>query len=174
VNSRNTFGLILTFIAHILLQVFFAQKITLFEVAFCFIYVNYLLTLPYTIGRVNLLLIAFLLGVLIDGFRNTLGINAAACVLIAYIRPYWVQLLATRSNVDKETLDEVSIRETNFVWFSLYTSVLIVIHHFVLFFLEAFSMRLLLLTLEKVALSSIFTFFCVILIQYLFYSSNKK
>jgi hypothetical protein len=82
-----------------------------------------------------MLLLAFVLGGIIDVFSHSYGIHMAATVLVAFIRPYIMGLFASREDMEKS-----APTYRNFgVSFLKYASLIVVIHHFVLFSLEAFS-----------------------------------
>ena len=165
---------ILQAVAYLFFQVFIGRKLILFDVAFCFVYVGFLLSYSYDVGRVNFMFIAFAYGFVLDVFYDTLGMHTAACVLLAYLRPYLIKLLSARSNLDTDSLSEISIRELNFSWFATYAFLLILLHHSALFLIEAATLQLLYLSLKKTLFSTLFTFLAVILLQYMFFSPRRR
>ena len=144
----------------------------LFDVGFCFVYIAFLLLLPFDISRVMLLILGFSTGVLVDVFYDTIGIHAAACTLLAYIRPYVIMVTTPRGGY--ETNMRLSLQGMGNDWFIPYILILTFIHHSVLFFLEAIQLDLFLFTLLKVVSSTLFTCVVIVLIQYLFYSSKSR
>ncbi|MGD1839677.1 MAG: Rod shape-determining protein MreD [Thermonemataceae bacterium] len=173
-NQQGIFPQLLGFIGYIVFQVFFARKMILFETAFCFTYVGFLLGLPYRANRIYLLLIAFLTGLIIDAFYDTLGIHIAACLLLAYVRPFVVNTLVVRSNVNRDLITEVSVRELGSSLFATYATLLIFIHHSIIFFIEAGTIQLLAFSLKRVIFSTIFTLITVIIVQYLFLTPKRR
>ena len=164
-NSTNPIRQIILFIIYVFVQAFFAKNLELFGLAFCFIYINYLLIYPIDVDKVVFLLIGFGLGFVIDIFYDTLGIHSAACVLIAYIRPFVIRFMTT-----KQELFGISIKEAGLRWFFTYSLILVSIHHLVLFILQRFNFQMFGGTLLKVIASTAMTVFVVIIIQYSFYS----
>jgi len=152
-------------------QVLLMRNMVLFNTAFCFIYVAFLLFLPIQMPKVPLLILAFLAGITIDVFYDTVGINAAACVLLAYLRPYVLALLTPRDDYEKN--HSVNVHIMGWRWFTVYSLFLIFMHHLALFFLELGSFRALGFTLIKIFLSTLFTFLVIIIIQLLFFSSRR-
>ncbi len=72
----------LQFFVFIALQILLMQNLVLFNTAFCFIYIAFLLFLPIQLPTVILLLLAFTTGFTVDIFYDTVGIHAApACCL---------------------------------------------------------------------------------------------
>ncbi|MCU0444428.1 MAG: Rod shape-determining protein MreD [Microscillaceae bacterium] len=164
-NNLSVVGQTITFFIYIFIQVFFAKHLELFGVAFCFMYVNYLLIMPIQTDRLVMLLTAFLLGLLVDMFYDTLGIHSFACVFIAYFRPFLISFLS------KEDIFALSIKETGLVWFVRYAGILLFVHHFWLFFLQQFNFSMFLATLLKVSASTLFTLLVCLMVQYMFSSS---
>lgn len=153
-------------------QVLLVRNLVLFNTAFCFIYIAFLLLLPIQMPRVSLLLIAFITGITIDVFYDTVGINAAACVLLAFLRPYVLLLLTPRDDYEKN--DSVNVHIMGWRWFLVYSLFLIFIHHIALFFLELGSFRAVGFTMLKVILSTVFTFIVLVIVQLLFFSGKRS
>ena len=144
----------------------------LFDVGFCFVYIAFLLLLPFDISKVMLLILGFSTGVLVDVFYDTIGIHAAACTLLAYIRPYVIMFTTPRGGYEANM--RLSLQGMGNDWFIPYILILTFIHHSVLFFLEAIQLDLFLFTLSKAVSSTLFTCVVIVLVQYLFYSSKSR
>lgn len=166
-SNRTYISVIISFFAYVLLQGLLLKNFILFDTAFCFLYVAFILLLPLELGPLGLMLIAFVTGFSIDLFYDSLGVNAAASVFISFIRPYWLSLITPRGGY--EEIEIPNLKTMDFGWFFTYALPLIFIHHFVLFFLEAGGFALFFFTLSKVFFSTLLTFFVIILTQYLFY-----
>src|SRR5882757_2509956 len=92
---------IIRFAFFILVQVFVLDKVPpLHQMVTPYIYFLFILWLPFRLGRTWLMLIAFALGFTMDSFRHNYGFHTAACVLIAYLRPYLVNLLIPQEGAD--------------------------------------------------------------------------
>ena len=159
------------FLIFLSLQVLLLRNLVLFDTAFCYLYIGFLLFLPIQMPKVLLLVLAFLSGLTIDIFYDTIGINAAASVLLAYLRPYVLLVLTPRDDYEKS--DSVNVHVMGWRWFSVYTLFLVFIHHLALFFLELGSFREVGFTLVKVVVSTIFTFLVLVIIQLLFFSTRR-
>ena len=64
------------------------------------LYFLFILWLPFIVTPRWLLLIGFVTGLTVDYFTQTPGLHAAACVLIAYARPFLITLLTPRDSAD--------------------------------------------------------------------------
>ncbi len=148
-------------------QVILFKDISLFNTALCFPYIAFILLLPFEIGPLLLMTISFSLGLGVDIFYDSQGLNAAACTFIAFIRPWWLSSITPRGGY--EEVDVPKLKNLGFAWFFTYTAPLIFIHHAILFFVEAGGFHLFFSTLSNVFFSSVFTFFIIVISQHLFY-----
>ncbi len=163
----------LYFLLFAALQVLLFLHLSLFDGrALCFIYIAFILMLPYQTPPVFLILIGLFTGIFVDIFYNSLGIHAAATVLVAYLRPYIVNMLTPRGGYDDGVT--ISIGSLGLQWFVSYAAIIILIHHAFLFFIWSLGYNSILLTLEKILASAIFTLVMVILVQYLIQSPRKN
>lgn len=170
---NSSFGIqhIIQFILFVLLQTLLMDNLVLFSMGFCFIYIAFVLFLPIDINRVWLLLLAFIAGFTVDMFYDTMGIHAAASVLLAFLRPHILNLLTPRDGYDAN--DSVNIHVMGKSWFSTYALILILAHHTAVFFLETISFNDIWYTLAKILLSTLFTFVVMVILQLLFFSVKR-
>ncbi|MFN3403400.1 MAG: Rod shape-determining protein MreD [Cytophagaceae bacterium] len=147
------------------LQILIFRNFALFNYAFCFVYVGFIILLPYEIPVIASLLMAFIFGAIIDVFYDTIGMHAAASVLITYMRPYIVNLLTPRGGYDATI--EISARSLGWQWFFSYSAIMILIHHTALFAIEAWGLDLFFRMIGKIFFSTVFTLSVFLSIQYL-------
>ena len=120
----------------ILVQVFVLNKIPhLHRFIIPLLYFLFILWLPFSITRIGLLLVGFVTGLILDYFTMTPGLHTAACVLIAYVRPFVINLL-----IPKDTAEfnyrEPSPRGMGWAPYTVYVFVLTLLHHTYLVLLE--------------------------------------
>lgn len=139
-----------------------------------YLYVMFILLLPFDISRPQSLIIAFLLGYSVDLFAGTPGMHAFASVFAAFSRPFLISSLSKRDDDDIET--RPTIRSMGIRWILYYSSILVLIHHSVYFFIESFRITEFFQTLSRSLLSSLLTVVMILLVQFLFFSSigSKK
>lgn len=171
-NSRDYILQIFYFVLYMALQIFLMRNMVLFDVSFCFVYIAFILLLPFDTSPLLLLFIGFGTGLLVDVFYDTLGIHAAATTLVAYFRPYLIRFNTPRGGYEQNV--KLSLQSMGMEWFAPYSLVLIFMHHAMLFFVEASQINLFFFTTLKVLASTAFTFVVVILIQYLLTSSKNR
>lgn len=164
---RNAFR----FIGLLLLQVLVFDNIRFGQYIHPYLYVLFLMLLPFQTPKWLLLLAGFFMGLGVDIFNKTPGLNAAASVFLTFVRPFVINL-TTRKN-DIQDRFEPSPSEMGFKWFVVYALILLIIHNLSLFLLEAFSLRLLGQTLLQVLLSVPVSLFMIMLVVYLFKPFKK-
>lgn len=133
-----------------------------------YVYVLFIVFFPVKNNRMLIIFLAFLMGLTIDLFSDSGGIHAAASVTIAFIRPV-VLKFAFGALYEHQT---IKFSNVDFGTRITYISILVVIHHFILFLLEIFNFSKILLVLQKTLFSSIFTILLCILFTIIF--SRKK
>ena len=160
----------LRFFVLILVQVLLLNNIQLGGYINPYLYVLFILLLPLETPNWLLLLLAFILGLGIDMFTNTMGMHAAACVFMAYCRPYITKLISPRDGYDMDT--PPTLQNLGLNWFLTYSIVLVLLHHLFLFYIEVFRLHEFFSTLLRVLLSSILTVTLILISQYLFYKTK--
>ncbi len=170
-DNRYTFVQIFYLVVYVLLQVVFLRNVVLFDKAFCFAYIAFLLLIPLEAGTLVIMLIGFVTGLIMDVFYDSLGIHAASCVLIMFLRPYVINLLTPIGGYDGGVIP--SLKMMGVEWFSPYAFILIFIHHIALFFIEVGGFSMFFFTLSKAFFSAILTFTVILIIQYMFYSDRR-
>jgi rod shape-determining protein MreD len=148
----------------VLFQVFILNNLQFSGYINPYMYVLFILLLPFETPGWLLLSLAFVLGISIDIFANTPGLHASATVLMAWLRPMVLDYFAPRDGYVPGTYPRVYYY--GLAWFFQYSAILIFAHHFTLFYIEIFRLSDFLLTLRRVVFSGIFTLFLVVLSQF--------
>jgi hypothetical protein len=128
--------------------------------------------LPINMNKGWVILIAFATGLIVDTFYDSMGINAAACVFMAFVRPWVLRLYAPKG--EYEATSKPTLNSMGFGWILSYMGTLILVHHFLLFYLEAYTFSGFFTTLAKVILSSVATIILVLLSQFFMQKSTAK
>ena len=120
----------------VLVQVYVLNKIPhLHRYIVPYLYFLSILWLPFSISRLGLLLTGFATGLLLDYFTNTPGLHAAACVLIAYARPFVITILLPKDTTEFN-YREPSPRAMGWAPYTVYVFVLTLLHNIYLLLLE--------------------------------------
>lgn len=163
---------IIRFFLLVLVQVLIIKNIELGRFINPFIYVLFIIVLPFETPKWLLLVSGFILGISIDMFYDTSGMHAAASVLMAYARPGILKLFSPRDGYESGT--QPTIQYLGVPWFLSYAGILILLHHLILFYIEIFRLNEFFSTFFRVIVSSIFTLILIVISQYLFYRKKEQ
>jgi len=154
------------------IQVLVIKNIELGRFINPFIYVLFIIGLPFETPKWLLLFSGFVMGITIDLFYDTAGMHAAACVFIAYLRPGLLKLFSPRDGYEFGT--QPTIQYLGIPWFLSYSGILILLHHLILFYIEVFRFSEFFSTFFRVIVSSVFTVLLVVISQYLFHRKKAQ
>ena len=161
---------IIRFLTLLFFQVALCNNILLFDLIEPQIYIIFILLYPLASDRTQFILISFFLGLCIDFFENTGGAHAAACLVIAYIRPFIIAS-SFGNNYEEQNLKlnkDVGRKHL------LYVFLLCFIHHIVLYSLEVFDFNFISYTLLQTIGGSLFSSILIITLISLFYNKSSK
>ncbi|MEK6616388.1 MAG: rod shape-determining protein MreD [Bacteroidota bacterium] len=157
---------IIRFIFLVFFQVLILNNIQLSGYLNPFLYVLFILMLPFQTPNWLVLVLAFVLGISIDIFSDTGGLHAASSMFMAFLRQPILKLISPRDGYD--AIQKPTIQQFGFGWFFSYAGILVVIHHFFLFYMEAFHFTQFFSTFLRVILSSLFTLTLIFISQFFF------
>ncbi len=153
----------------VFLQIVVFNQINLFGYINPFIYIIFIFLFPIRKNISWLLILGFALGLFIDIFSDSGGINTAATVFIAFIRLPILKAIMRKSDFDYLLFNILSLSTGKFF---AYISVLTLIHHFIIFSLEYFNVNAIVDILVNTIFTSILTV-VVSLFGILLFSKNK-
>lgn len=162
INSVFRFGLI--FIVLLLLQVVLFNNIQFSGYVNPYVYILFILLLPVEVPAWIILPLAFITGMILDIFTGSPGMHASATVFSAFVRPHVLRLVAPRDGYESRA--EPSIVNYGVRWFLVYTILMVLVHHTVLFYLEVFRFADFFRTFLRVILSSVFTITFIMILEY--------
>ncbi|MEL5895095.1 rod shape-determining protein MreD [Bacteroides sp. GD17] len=150
------------FIGLVLLQVLILNNVHIAGYATPFLYIYLILKFESDTPRNALMLWAFCLGLAVDVFSDTPGMNAAATVLLAFLRPTFLRLF-----VPRDTLESIvpSIRTMGVSPFLKYLVVSVFVHHGVLLTIEFFSFAHMGTLLLRIVASTLLTVVCIMAVE---------
>lgn len=164
---------IVRFSLFILVQVFVLNQVPpLHHLVTPYVYYLFILWLPFKMGRRTVMVLAFALGFCLDCFTKTYGLHAAPCVLIAYFRPFLINLLISQEGAETN-YNEPSIKSMGFTPYFTYIAILTLLHHSLLFFLEALQSGGYLYFIIKTLLSAAVSLVLVFLTELLFVRKQR-
>ncbi|TRX37079.1 rod shape-determining protein MreD [Flavobacterium restrictum] len=160
---------ILRFILLLAVQVIVFNNMNFLGYISPFPYILFIILYPVNGNKTGLLLSSFLLGLIMDLFSNSGGVHATACLSLAYLRPY-IFKFSFGLSYEYQTVklnDVVTPERFSFIL------VAVLLHHLILFILEAFQFSIILDVLLRTLLSTVFTIILCVTIIYLI-KPNKR
>lgn len=143
----------------VLLQVLLFNHLQIAGWGFPMIYVLILMNLPANTPRWAEMLIGAVLGLIFDVFNTSLGVNMAACVAFTFIRPI---ILAHLVQDLERVKGEVYIRSIGTIEYIRTLVFLTVLHHLMVFSLEAWSLHNWWMVIIQTLISSLMTLTIII------------
>lgn len=170
---RSVLKYVFRFSFLIMIQVFVLDKIRIHNMVTPYLYFLFILWLPFNIKTPLLLLLSFFLGFTVDAFRHHPGFHAAACVLMAYIRPYVISLLipqeGAESNYEEPSFQSMGGK----LPYLIYAGFLIFLHNIWLFTLQAWQFGDLLYFFGKTLISTLISILIVLTTELIFNRNQK-
>ena len=163
---------IIRFVVLVLLQVLVINHIRLGGYVHPYIYLIFIMLLPFSTPKWQLLALGFILGLTLDLFTGTPGLHAGATTLMAFCRPSIIKLVS--GNQKFENITEPNLGQLGGIWFFRYALCMVLIHHFALFFLESFSFRLMGQVLLRILLSVPVSIFLIMMILFIFKTEKRR
>jgi rod shape-determining protein MreD len=164
---------ILRFVLLILVQAFVLDKIHVHQMVTPYLYLLFILWMPFKLNRTMQMVLAFILGFTLDSFRHQPGFHTAACVLIAYIRPFLINVLIPQEGAEAN-YEEPSARSMGGLMpYLVYAGILTLLHHAWLFFLEAMQFGNIWYFIMKTLLSTVISLVLILIAELLFSRKQK-
>ena len=159
---------IFRFIFFILVQAYVLDKVPpLHQYVKPILYFLFILWLPFSINRSMQMIIAFIFGLCMDYFTGTPGMHAIPCVLIAYFRPFLLNVLLSQEKTEV-SYAEPSITSLGWAQYSIYIVVLTFVHHACLVLIEWLQFGNFIFFIGKVSASTAVSILLIFVTEMLF------
>ena len=129
------------------------SKVMLLGVAMPIVFIYVILRLPASLHVNWVLTVSFVMGLIVDVFNDTPGMNALSCTILAALRHPVFEAYAPR-DIQQDVLLP-SMAAMGAPSFIKYAFTLVLLYAALLFVLQAFTLRDWLLTAERVAASTV-------------------
>jgi rod shape-determining protein MreD len=146
------------------LQLLVFNNIVISGVYIPFVYILFLIILPFDVNKLFLITSAFIIGTIQDIFSATIGIHSFATVFAAFIRPSVLSAYTPPSGYDQGQF--LGIRTFGAGWFIKYALTLILIHAFILYSIDFFDLTMILKIIGRAFISSFVSLIFILAIQY--------
>jgi len=155
----------------VLLQVLFLNRICLFGYVTPLYYIWLIIRFDSSMKRYSTLLWAFFLGLIIDMFSGTPGLNAASATLLAMFQPGILKLFVPLDRHDVLVPGAVSMGGRPFAGYILLMTVL---HHTVYYILRSIPLNDWTMLVLKVVFSTLLTFVLMLVTEHVSKGSVSK
>lgn len=137
-----------------------------FRYLYIIVFPIFIFLLPMRTPVPLVLLLGFLVGFFVDVLYDTWGVHTSAAVFTAYVRSFVFKILEPRGgyNVNLSPTAE----NLGFNWFMQYSSIMMFLHLFFYFSVEAFTFVYIVDILLKTIVSFIFSMLFVLVFQLIF------
>jgi rod shape-determining protein MreD len=169
--SSSGIGRIFLFILLVFLQVWLFDKIHLFGYVMPLLYIYFIIKLPGDMNPNVVLLLSALMGLSVDLFEYTLGLNMLACVVAGFLRCYLLNMLVPRDIFESFI---PSFDSMGAAVFFRYAFLMTLFHQIILFTTESLSLFDPLSLIFRVAGSVILTMFLIFAFESINFGVSKK
>lgn len=126
----------------------------------------FILLLPMRTPKVLALLLAFTLGMLVDVLYGTLGVHSSAAVFTAFVRPLVLRMFEPRGGYT--IANGPTAARLGLPWFLRYSAILMFVHIFFYFSVEAFTFVYIVDILLKTFVSFLVSMVFLVIFQLIF------
>lgn len=170
--ARTVLNFTLLLVVLVIAQVVVFNHLFLFDVALPLVFIYFIIRLPVTINLNWAMTLSFLLGLTIDIFSDTQGMNALACTIFATVKKPALRLYFPR----EEDLSDPkpSIKSLGLGIYMKYLITMSLIYCALYFVIESFSLFNPLRLLLRIICSSALTFILILGIDSLTIRKNAK
>ncbi len=162
---NNLFKVLLLPIIIMAVQILLLNHIHMVDMAVPFIYIFILMKMPYQTPPYVLMVFGFLLGLIIDLFMNTMGLNASAATFLAFTRPFIIDIISKKDYSESNPAPNVYIN--GFVWSIQYCLLCAFFHETFLYTIEAFSFNNYGQTLVRILSGTVLSAILILITEYL-------
>ncbi len=171
-QNKNAIYNIISAIFIILLQLFVVRELNIWSVGFCYIYASVLILIPITFSKGYSMLIAFFLGLFIDMFYSTPGVNAFGSVMLIFLKHSLFKNIPTQANFEENDL--ITPHNFGLINFIVFGFILFFIHRVFIFQLQAYSSAFIWASIYKAFVSALFTLTSTVILFYLMFSTKSR
>jgi hypothetical protein len=156
----------------VMAQVLIFGQVNLFNYAFCIVYITVILSASESNGTIANMLIAFVMGMIIDSFNYTLGVNALAAVSLAYFRLNIYSFITFQTR-DEQLETNYTIGGVGMFNFSLYVLLGAVFYTSIYYFTVSWGWVYFWKNITRILFSSLLSTLVIIGINILFFRREK-
>jgi len=168
---NRIFNRIVLFTFLTLFQGLILNKIAIAGFITPYFYIMFIFLLPFETKHWQLVLYGFFLGLSVDMFTHNLGVHALSCMLLAFLRPYFIKWISAFKDFEETT--RPCIADLGWGWFFRYTFLGTLIFQSCLVFIETFNFHNFSKSAVEVLLNTLLAVFLFMAYQYIFVPAKR-
>lgn len=137
VMSKTLLRFSLMFVVLVLAQAVIFNHIALYSIGLAFVFIYFIIKLPVNLSQSRVIFLSFMIGLAIDIFQDTPGVNALACTCLGGCRRSIIRLYIPREDDIIHTTP--SIRSLGTAVFAKYVLTMTLVYCALVFTIEAFT-----------------------------------
>lgn len=170
--SKSLFNNILLFIVLVVSQAIIFNNLVLFNSAVAFVFLYFIILQPISMNINALMTVSFLLGLSVDIFNDTAGLNALCCTVLAFIRKPIFHLYVPRDEDFSNRLLKISSLGVSV--YLRYSLSMVIVYCFMYFMVEAINYADIQRAIVRAIATVIFTFVVIYAVDNLTFKTREK
>lgn len=160
------------FIIMLLVQVLICNHIAICNMAVPIIFIYFIIRLPISLGKGLLFTLSFIMGLMVDIFADTLGVNALSCTLLAGLKSPVFYAYVAKDDKNKSITPSASTLGIG--TYCKYLVTMVCLYCFMVFTIEYFNFAEIKEIVIMSAASSLLTFLMLLAIDSLIIENREK
>jgi len=170
-NNKLILTNVFRFLAVILLQVMIFNHLNLFGYINPYVYLFFVLLIPFETPMWLVLLLSFMAGLTQDMFVSTGGMHAAAATAIGFLRPVLLRTIVSKREYESGLQPGVS--DLGWKWFITYAGISVLIYSLIVFYLDVFRFSHFLTTFKHALFQGFATLFFIAMFEFVMNMRKK-
>ena len=170
--SKTIINNILIFVVLVIAQALIFNNLVLFNTAVALVFIYFIIELPITVSINTLLTFSFLMGLSVDVFQDTTGLNALCCTILAFIKRPIFQLFVPRD--EDFSNKQLSINTLGHSTYSKYMFFMVLIYCVLYFVIEAINYTDVQRTFLRILSSTAYTYIVIYALDSLTLTTREK
>jgi rod shape-determining protein MreD len=154
-----------------MVQIFIFSNINFSSFVNPYVFPLFILLLPFETPRWLLMLLGFFSGLLLDFFLGSVGMHAASCLLLGYLRPVLIGFITPKGS---EFEISPNVYAQGIGWFVIFLGIAMFIYLAFYFLVEAATFMNFFLLFIKILLSTIVSVIFMLIFLFLFSEKKKR
>lgn len=170
--TKTIIHLIILFVILVIAQALIFNNLCLWGVAMPLVFIYFIMRLPVSFSPIAVMSLSFLLGLTIDIFSDTLGVNALACTILGASRKVLLKLYFPREEDMPEPIP--SVRTLGLGVYVKYAITVSLFYCLVYFLIETMTLADLPRMLLRIVASTVITFVFIMCFEIIGRTGEKR